>query len=196
MSEETHDEIEDCLKVYCGCIPPRYLPYYGWNRRYRNTQRVDKSKAALSSSSSSTKKWKQKSKKSRGKQINDWLQNNEGDEFSDHKIDDGDDDDDDGYGDDDEFTERGVIDGNKSATAASNNSRRGNNKRSTAADALSTKGSTTAAAADVENDLFADLQGDHEVEAFDPFVMIGTNQEGITEAEPVICLYEGTVRRR
>jgi hypothetical protein len=51
------------------------------------------------------------------------------------------------------------------------------------------------AAAGVENDLLSsDVQRDLvEVLDYNPFDMIGTNQEGIAEAEPVICLYEGTI---
>lgn len=191
VSEETHDEIEQCLKVYCGCIPPSYLPYYGWNRRYRNNQLVDNSKAATLSLSSG--KWKQKSKKSRKNRIDDWLQN-EDDAFDDHKI--VDDDDDDRGG--DEFADGDVIGGNnKSATASAgmNVSNIGNSNRISdnaasngSADTLSTT------AAGVENDLLSDAQRDLVVVVdFDPFVMIGTNQEEIAEAEPVICLYEGAV---
>ena len=135
--------------------------------------------------------WKQKSKKSRKNHIDNWLQNKDGTAFDDHKIvDDDDDDDDDG----------GVIGGknNKSATASAgrNVSNIGNSNR--ISDNIASKGSadslSTTAAAGVENDLLSDEQRDLVVVVdFDPYVMIGTNQEGIAEAEPVICLYEGTV---
>ena len=136
--------------------------------------------------------WKQKSNKSRKNHIDDWLQNKDG-ASDDHKIVD---DDDDGGG--DEFADGGAIGGkNKSATASAgrNVSNIGNSNRNS--DNVASKGSAdslSTTAAGVENDLLSDEQRDLvEVVDFDPYVMIGTNQEGIAEAEPVICLYEGTV---